>query len=244
LVCFGAAGSGADGGFAKGETCPPGQCCTIISWNVRANDPCPQPHGEIIKSKCRAQQVCIQGRGATLKCIANCEPTCGGTATLELCGTGGVAPYTFSLSDGTNTYQPASVSGNCATFNVAVTKTTTFTGTVTDSGTPPCPQQSNSVTLTVTPVQAPSLVQTLANCAGQVVLTATAVGGNQPGDQFNFSGAAGTVNGNTITLQPQLNGQCRTVSVTLTRGACTSGATSYSFSQCVNTSSQCPHPNA
>ncbi len=53
-ICFGEAGSGADGGFAKGETCPTGKCCTVISWNVRPNDPCPLPHEDIIKSKCRA----------------------------------------------------------------------------------------------------------------------------------------------------------------------------------------------
>jgi hypothetical protein len=236
LVCFGAAGSNPDGSFAKGETCPTGQCCTAISWNVRPNDGCPQPHDRIIKSKCRAQQICIQGRGAVLECLTNCTPDCGGTATLRLCATGGVAPYTFSLSDGTNTLQPTSVSGNCATFTVTVTQTTTFTGTVTDSDSPPCPQQSNAITLTVTPVQTPTLVQTSANCAGVVVLTATAVGGNQTGDQFIFGGASGTVSGNTITLQPQLDGVCRTVTVKLRRGTCESGEASYSFSQCVTTS--------
>src|SRR5215213_11099939 len=71
LVCFGACGPGTDAdtgqpdcSFPKGTACPPGQCCSTISWDV--NPGCPN---RIISSKCRHQQVCIQGRGGvTLDC--------------------------------------------------------------------------------------------------------------------------------------------------------------------------------
>jgi hypothetical protein len=173
LVCFGAAGSGEDGGFAKGETCPTGECCTIISWNVRANDGCPQDHDDIIKSKCRAQQVCIQGRAATLECIDNCEPTCGGTATLEMCVEGGEAPFTFVLSrdDGGADQTFGPTNDTCHSFEVTVTETTTFTGTVTDSGSPPCADDTNEVTLNVTPVDAPDFTFSEPDCDGNVTLT-------------------------------------------------------------------------
>jgi hypothetical protein len=98
-VCFGAAGSGEDGGFAKGETCPTGKCCTVISWNVRPNDGCPQPHGDIIKSKCRAQQVCIQSFGISATCADSscaarsltngcCTVPCGGSLNVKVTASG------------------------------------------------------------------------------------------------------------------------------------------------------------
>ena len=320
-VCFGAAGSGPDGGFAKGETCPTGKCCTVISWNVRPNDPCPVPHSDIIKSKCRAQQVCIQGRGATLTCESNCTPECGGAVTLKLCGFGGTTPYTFSLSDGTNTYQPTSTSGNCALFNVTVTTTTTFTGTVTDSSSPPCAQASNSITLNVTPVADPILDRQGPDCSGSVTITVTNCDANltyvfregntvipsngcsctntyAPGQHtvtvtasntagtctaqasttftvnqpvsvvlgapqsgcngvvtlsvaasggtgsYTFVASAGTLSGSgntrTVTLQPQLDGQCRSVTCTVTDSAgCSGTSNTVSFSQCVTTT-VCP----
>jgi hypothetical protein len=327
LVCFGEAGSLPDGGFAKGETCPSGECCTIISWNVRANDGCPQPHGDIIKSKCRAQQVCIQGRAATLECIDNCEPTCGGTATLRMCVEGGDAPYTFELSDG-QSFGPTN--DTCHDFSVTVTETTVFSGTVTDSGTPPCADDTNTVTLEVAPIAAPEVsvdgpdcdglvtltvtncgtdvtysyrevdcaddevtLQTLADtdctaevtlpasssdhcfivratnsagcfaetavpvegfpgrptvslgdpvsgCDGEVTLTATGGGGSGSGFSYTWfvNDVEQTETGNTLVLPPQLDGQCRTVSVAVSdvgTGCPGSAPDSVSFSQCVTT---------
>lgn len=171
LVCFGAAGSQPDGSFLKGEACPAGQCCTTITWNVKASDPCPDTTRQI-SSKCRHQQVCIQGRSATLTCESNCTPGCGGVATLKLCASGGTKPYTFSLSDGTTTYTPKSATADCALFDVTVTTSLTCTGTVTDSGTPACAKQSNPITLTAQPVAAPVLSKTGPDCSGSVTITA------------------------------------------------------------------------
>jgi hypothetical protein len=219
LVCFGVAGQDDRG------RCDTGTCCSTISWAVPGQDTCPP--AKQISSKCRHQQICIQGRGGvTLDCNTattgvqtNCAVPCGSTTTLQLCTTSSanLGPFTYTLNG--QSFGPTP--DTCHTFTVGpITQTsTTFTGTVTDAS--GCPK-SASVTLTTTPVPAPTLVQTSANCAGVVVLTATAAGGNLSG-------------GNTITLQPQLNNTCRTVTVTLTRGGCTSGATSYSFKQCVAT---------
>ena len=179
-VCFGAAGSGEDGGFAKGETCPTGTCCTIISWNVRPNDSCPVPHGDIIKSKCRAQQVCIEGRpSATLDCDTsasgiqtNCAVQCGATTTLRLCTTASSATgFTFALTS--NPVVPISApsgTGTCRSYTVGpITADTTFTGTVTDNT--GCAKTA-TVTLTTTAVAAPQLSGALdAGCTGSATFT-------------------------------------------------------------------------
>jgi hypothetical protein len=49
-------------------------------------------------------------------------PTCGGTATVELCeDQGGVPPFQFHLTDGTNEYTPYATKGeNCALYKVQV----------------------------------------------------------------------------------------------------------------------------
>jgi hypothetical protein len=88
LVCFGPAGPEEFGVFPKGAPCPPGQQCSTITYNVKASDPCPDTTRQIA-SKCRHQQICIQGRGATLTCIEGCPANCGSTVKLQLCGSGG-----------------------------------------------------------------------------------------------------------------------------------------------------------
>ncbi len=184
-VCFGEAGSGEDGGFAKGETCPTGKCCTVISWNVRPNDPCPLPHENIIKSKCRAQQVCIVGRGTTtLDCNTSasgvqstCAVACGGTATLRLCTTNDASygPFTFTL--GTQSHGPTLDTCHDFTVGPLTAASTSFTGTVTDAS--GC-AKSASVTLTTTPIEVTSASGTPPACAGgNTTLKACASGGGE-----------------------------------------------------------------
>lgn len=182
LVCFGACGKGTDPdtglpdcSFAKGEDCPAGQCCTTITWDV--NPGCPT---KVISSKCRHQQVCIQGKSATLTCL-NCPVTCGGTVKLQLCASGGTIAK-FELTDGTNTYTPTSTSGNCATFEVPVTTTTTFTGKVAYGAPDNCIKDSNPVTVTVQQVtvkaDAPKIDCTDASSGtAKVTLSGSATGG-------------------------------------------------------------------
>jgi len=99
LVCFGAAGSQPDGSFLKGEACPAGKCCTTITWNVKASDPCPDTTRQIT-SKCRHQQVCIQGFGISATCadgtcatrsLTNgcCSVACGASLNVKISASGG-----------------------------------------------------------------------------------------------------------------------------------------------------------
>jgi hypothetical protein len=101
-----------------------------------------------------------------------------------------------------------------------------------------CPVTSSPVTRRINAPVTVTLVQTAAGCNGAVTLTAAGQGGDGS-YTYTFSGATGTVSGNTIVLQPQLNGVCRTVSVTATSAGCTSAPASYAFSQCVTTTA-CP----
>ncbi len=175
LVCFGAAGSQPDGSFLKGEACPAGKCCSTITWNVKASDPCPDTTRQIT-SKCRHQQICIQGRGkATLDCNTsltgvqtNCAVACGGTTTLQLCTTSDASfgPFTFALtSSPATTISAPSGTGSCRNYTVGpISGDTTFTGTVTDKS--DCATTA-TVTLTTTAVATPDLGGSLdAGCAG------------------------------------------------------------------------------
>jgi hypothetical protein len=173
LVCFGAAGQDDRG------RCDPGVCCSTVSWGVPGQDTCPP--AKQISSKCRHQLICVQGRGAvTLDCDTStvgvqetCPVTCGDTTTLRLCTTGGVAPFTFTLSAPGQPTQTRTSSNLCEDFTVGpITATTVFTGAVTDSGTPPC-TRSDTVTLTVTPVAAPTVSAGTPNCNGAVTFTVT-----------------------------------------------------------------------
>jgi hypothetical protein len=169
LVCFGAAGQDDRG------RCDPGVCCSTVSWGVPGQDTCPPD--KVIPSKCRHQQICVQGRGVTtLDCDTstaglqtNCAVTCGSTTTLQLCTTNAssLGPFTFTL-DG-QSFGPTT--DTCHTFTVGpITATTSFIGTVTDAS--GC-AKSASVTLTTTPVTAPVASVGTPNCAGAVTFTVT-----------------------------------------------------------------------
>lgn len=174
LVCFGARGSQPDGSFLKGEACPTGQCCSTITWNVKASDPCPDTTRQI-SSKCRHQQVCIQGRGkAALACpTTGCAVACGSTATLTLCTTSDASfgPFSFALtSSPATTISAPSGTGVCRTYTVGpITGDTTFTGTVRDKD--GC-ETTATVTLTTAAVATPQLSGALdAGCTGAATFT-------------------------------------------------------------------------
>ena len=188
-ICFGVAGPEEFGVFPKGAPCPTGECCSTITYNVKASDPCPDTTRQIA-SKCRHQQICIQGRSVSLKCIAGCPVTCGGTATLQLCGTG-MGALTFSLKDGSGkVYTAKSMTTECATYDVTVAATTTFTGTVTDSGTPPCANTA-TLKLEVAPIVVTSASGTPPACAGgNSTLNACASGGGEITYAFSEGGKA------------------------------------------------------
>ena len=249
LQCFGACGTGVDSvtglpdcSFAKGEACPTGKCCTTISWDV--NPGCPT---KTISSKCRRQQVCIQGRGTTtLDCNTtltevqpDCAVACGTTTTVRLCTTEAASfgPFIFTLSDG----QKFTGAGPCHDFTVGpITANTTITGTVESND--GC-KKSASVTLTTSPITV-----TLAVTGGGVCdssansgLTFTASTG-KTGCTYEWK--VGTtvvsgVTGSTYSYPANPDNACHTVSVKATCGGCVSNTASTTVKQCVTTTTGC-----
>jgi hypothetical protein len=249
LVCFGTCGPGtdpdtgqADCSFPKGAACPTGQCCTTISWDV--NPGCPS---KVISSKCRHQQVCIQGRGrTTLDCDTsatgvqtNCPVECGATTTLRLCTTEAASfgPFTFTLTGGGST-QTVTGAGPCADFTVGpITDTTTFTGTVTSNDN--C-AKSASVTLTTTPITVTLAVSGGETCgSGNLSFTAST---GRTGCTYAFSVDGNVVQNttsNTFSYPADPDSTCHTVSVVATCGGCVSNTASRTVTQCVTTTTGC-----
>lgn len=163
LVCFGLPGE-----EIRGRCGAP---CSTVSWTVPGQDTCPPTR--FISSKCRHQQICIQGRGgATLDCDpsttavdTNCSVPCGGTATLRLCTNSPAAfgPFTFTLSDG-QTFGPTS--DTCHDFTVGpLAGNASFTGSITDNT--GC-TRSASVNLTVAAIAKPVVSAGTPDCDGNV----------------------------------------------------------------------------
>jgi hypothetical protein len=203
LVCFGS--QDIDGR----KRCEAGKCPTV-SWTVPGQDPDVCPPERQISSKCRHQQICIRGRGGTtLECVDSCSVGCGGNVKLKLCTTepDTFAPFTFKLeAPGFTTQTFGPTTDTCHTFEVGpiTAASTTFTGTVTDSDTPPC-AKSKQVTVTSTAVTVTLTGTPVANdCGGKVTFTASTgrtgctfaykVDGNAP--------PAGSVSGNTFNYDP------------------------------------------
>ena len=168
LICFGTAVEEGRG------RCELGTCCSTITWGVPGQDTCPP--NRFISSKCRHQQICIQGRGTTtIDCDlttsgvqSNCAAPCGATVTLRVCTTNpaGLGPFTYTLSDGQSF---GSTADTCHDFVVGpITEDTTFTATVTDKD--GC-AKSAEVTLTTTAIDTPLLTAGAADCDGNVTFT-------------------------------------------------------------------------
>ena len=243
LLCFGAFQPGDDDVDAKGVRCPDGECCSTISWNVRPNDPCPVPAGTQITSKCRHQQICIQGRGTTtIDCNTsttgvqtNCSVACGATTTLRVCTTNGsaLAPFTYTLSDG-QSFGPTNDSCHDFTVGPITQPSTTFTATVTDKD--GC-AKSASATITTTAPSASLSVAGTGNCNGVLTVTANVPGFSGCTVAWKVDGApvSGNPNG-TLTYGPVLDGVCHTIRADVNCGGCTAFATTQ-VSQCVTTTS-------
>lgn len=246
LVCFGASGQDARG------RCDSGTCCSTVTWTVPGQDECPP--SKQISSKCRHQQICIQGRGrTTLDCSTStsgvqttCAVGCGETATLRLCTTNaaGLGPFTFTLNG--QSFGPTA--DTCHDFTVGpITASTTFTGTVTDAS--GC-AKSASVTLTANPITVGAPVRVDNPCSGAVTFQAGTVTGGSGATAFAFSLDGGAwvagvgTNGNQFVYHPTLvsggiDTSCHALRCRATRGTCsaTSGATT--FSQCISTTTGC-----
>jgi hypothetical protein len=237
LVCFGA--PSADGR----RRCEAGECPTV-SWTVPGQDTCPPDRQ--ISSKCRHQQICIQGRGnASLICNDNgtdCTVDCGGSATVTLCTSGGPGPFTFALSDGQSFGPSADL---CHTFTVGpITEDTSFTGTVTDSGSPPCPDTAGPVNFTTNNITPGVGSAGESDCIGLLTFTASVAGfeGCTFTWEIDDEAAANTetdelivrVNADGTLTYRNLDGACHEIGVNAVCGTCV-GSTTTSVTQCVTT---------
>lgn len=221
-VCFGAAGPDPDGGFPKGAACPAGQCCTTITWDV--NPGCPTKQ---IGSKCRHQQVCIQGRGATITCAdTSCAPTCGGTSHLKVCATGGNATKTFTLGGTSQT------TTGCATFTVTTTATTTYSAIVNFGD--GCTKTVSTV-ISVTPATASISASAPTSCtaasSSNLTFTATPSTGTFT---WLVDSTTQTVTGSTFTYTANPDGVTHTVGCSMvTTSGCAATASNKLVYQCV-----------
>jgi hypothetical protein len=183
LVCFGAAGSQPDGGFAKGEACPTGACCTTITWNVKASDPCPDTTRQI-SSKCRHQQVCIQGFGITAACAdascatrsltsGCCSVGCGQSLNVKITASGGSGspcstPLTISVKrPGASDFTPVTLnSSGCYIDSSPVQGTYTFRATDCHG----CFRET-TLEVCVSTIAKPTLTKGTTDCSGVTTFT-------------------------------------------------------------------------
>ena len=244
--CFGSASGDGRNRCSAGE-------CSTVSWTVPGQDTCPPARQ--ISSKCRHQQICIQGRGAaSMACSGSnsCEVPCGTNATLTLSTTGGPAPYTYKVFDSANNLIDSFGPTNDLSHEFSVgpiTGNASFYGTVTDSGSPSCTDASNSVDVTTTAITVDVTVAGDENCDGLLTYSAAAAGFSgcdAPVWKIDGNAASATEtdteivrlnNDGTLTYR-NLDGTCHTISCDLTCGGCT-GTGSATVTQCVGSTVAC-----
>jgi hypothetical protein len=182
LVCFGPELE--DGR----QRCPDEfDCCTIVSWNTSAQHTC-APNLDPTPSKCRLQQVCIQGFGASLECTDGCDNGSCGDSTdcsidcgddLYLCASasGGSAgsvegQYRFQIYDPSDNLVVDSTSlvASPLCFTIKNPVSGTYRLRATDSE--DC-YREDTVDVTVEDIDAPDLTISDPDCDGNVTLTAS-----------------------------------------------------------------------
>jgi hypothetical protein len=252
LVCFGP--------FIEDgrRSCPDEfDCCTIVSWNTSAQHAC-APNLDPTPSKCRLQQVCIQGFGAELACVDSCEDDECGSHTdcavacgedLHLCASASGAStgategmYHFQIydPDGDLVADSGGLVSSPQCFTIQNPKEGTYRLRATDSE--ECFRE-DTVEVTVEDVT------TTLNVAGHDacnngVLTFTA--GTEEGlescsFQWWINGEPQSETGDTLTYYPcagdatGINTDNVTVTASAVCGECVAESASITFSQCVET---------
>jgi hypothetical protein len=166
-------------------------------------------------------------------------PSCTGQVTLTASPC--TAGITYTFKDGGTVLGTGDA--NCQLTTTLSPGDHSITVTA-SNGTTACDVTSNALTVHINEAVTATLGAPQSGCSGVVTLLATA-GGGSDSYTFTFNGASGgTVTGNgstrTITFQPQLDGVCRKVSVTVTDTAgCSATSGEQSFSQCVTTTTGC-----
>ena len=259
LLCFGTFLPGQDSVDVKGLRCPDGACCSTVSWTVRPGEEC-GPDADVIPSKCRHQQICIQGRGVvTLDCDPNvagadCSIDCSDSATLRACISGGPGPFKFELLRGGQVIETFPTTGmtndTCHNFTVTPGVTTTYTAQVTDST--GCTRSSALVTVTVRSLTPVINISGNSTCDGLLTVSTTVAGFSGCSFAYTIDGVAAVASetdGRTVRLNTAagqmtvriLDNACHTIGVTATCGTCTGVATK-TFKQCVGTTVNCTPP--
>jgi hypothetical protein len=235
FVCFGSASG--DGR----RRCEAGECSTV-SWTVPGQDTCPPD--KQISSKCRHQQICIQGRGsAGIDCVA-CQVDCGGNGTVRISAIGGVGPFTYGLSDG-QSFGPTSDTSHDFTVG-PITTSTNVTGSVTDgSG---CVKSTVQATLTPNAITPSISAAGDTDCDGVLTFTGSAAGftgcsfawtiDTVAASNTETDGLVVRVNADGTLGYRNLDGTCHTIGVTATCGSCI-GTASTTVTQCVTTTVDC-----
>ncbi len=187
------------------------------------------------------QQGTPDCNGNTTFTASPCPPVSGITYTLEQvnCSTGAFIGTLGNYNANTCTWTAQLTRGQTTCVRIRAS-----------NGNSACDVFSNMVQVVVpTSVTLAMGNPTQANCSGVVTLTATAGGGTgsytftfREGTTTITTGITGSGNSRTLTLQPQLNGQCRTITVSVVDSnncPSTPANVKQSFSQCVVLTNDC-----
>ena len=142
--------------------------------------------------------------GPTASVLSGSATICAGTSTnLSVAVTGGVSPYTVTVTDGTNNYSATSASP--VSIPVSPTSTSTYTIVSVSSGSVTGTGNSGSPIVTVTAPALPTFTQVAAVCSGSAINSLPISSTN------NITGTWSPVINNTstttYTFTPQV-GQC------------------------------------
>lgn len=166
-------------------------------------------------------------------------PDCDGNVTYTVDNCDATLTYTFSEVDcSTGAVIGSALGTGCSLTQQWPADSTHCVKVTASNGDAACDVDSNTVTSVIPPAVTVVLGAPQSDCSGVVILTATAAGGVGPYTfRWSVDGNQQSETGDTLTLQPQLDGTCRVVRVrAIDSRGCESASTAVqSFSQCVVT---------
>ena len=214
-----------------GTECYAGSVVAFQTAQNQSDTACAGPITKYPGGQCRRQEICIYGFDAALACSANCQPDCGGTATLTASVetepvAAGQTPFTYVLSvtgQPDQTYGPTADTSHA--FSVTVATSVSCTLKVYDSRKGAnCFRSAGPVALDANPITITSSGGTPPTCAGgNSTLTASANGSGSI--TYTFSEGAttlGSVTSSTGTgsIPVLLGPGSHTINVVASNGSC------------------------